>query len=169
MKCLATEPTIFLVDEGQVTVALVVNTKGSPIKIKHGLKLEDCLLYDRKVDTNPLELPTAWVAQTRKSTFDTDIYGQGLSINSAVKVVHYSELKFSLTRLQHVGFSQGTSRCYRAVHHINLNPDTKPLYIPVYRLPHSQRTIVDNMINDMLEQDMIQGSDWSLISIMSMQ
>ncbi len=51
--------TISSVREGQVTVALVVNITGNPIKIKHGLKLGDCLLYDRKVVTNPLEFPLA--------------------------------------------------------------------------------------------------------------
>ncbi len=73
IKRLATEPTISLVKEGQVTVALVVNITGSLIKITHGLKLGDCL-YDRKVVTNPLKFPTAWVAQTRKSTYDTDTH-----------------------------------------------------------------------------------------------
>ncbi len=41
---------------------------------------------------------------------------------------------------------------------MRLKPDTKPVYIPAYRLPHSQRTIVDNMVNDMLEQSVIQES-----------
>ncbi len=38
-KLLPTEPTIFSVQEGQVTITLVVNTTGSPIKIKHWFKL----------------------------------------------------------------------------------------------------------------------------------
>ncbi len=71
IKRLVIEPTISSVQEGQVTVALMVNSTESPIKLIHGLKLRDCLSYDRKVVTNPLQFPTAWVAQTR-STFDTD-------------------------------------------------------------------------------------------------
>ncbi len=39
IKRLAIEPTISSVKGGQVTVALVVNTTGSPTKIKHGLSL----------------------------------------------------------------------------------------------------------------------------------
>ncbi len=43
IKRLVIEPTISSVQEGQATVPLVVNTTGSPIKIKHGLKLRNCL------------------------------------------------------------------------------------------------------------------------------
>ncbi len=116
---------IFSVQEGQVTIALVVNTTGSPMKIKHELELEDWLFYDRKVVTNPLGFPTAWVALTRTSTLDTD-KGEGLSFSSAIKVVDY--------------------------------PKLKPVHIPAYRLRHSQRAVVDNMVNDMLEQGVIQES-----------
>ncbi len=35
---------------------------------------------------------------------------------------------------------------------------TKPVYIPAYRLSHRQRTIADNMMKDMLEQEVIQES-----------
>ncbi len=38
IKRSAIEPTISSVEEGKVTVALMVNTTGSPIKIKHGLR-----------------------------------------------------------------------------------------------------------------------------------
>ncbi len=38
IKRLPIEPTLSLVQEGQVTVALAVDTTCSPIKIKHGLK-----------------------------------------------------------------------------------------------------------------------------------
>ncbi len=99
IKRLAIEPTISSVEKGHVTVALAVNTTGSQIKIKHGPKLGDCLLSDRKVVTNPLEFPTAWVAQTWKSSFDTDIIELGSSIDLVVKVVDYPELKSSLTDL----------------------------------------------------------------------
>ncbi len=111
-----------------------------------------------------LQFPTAWVAKTRKSTFDTDITGHGSSINSAVKALDYPELKSSLRDLlgQYrsvlVFPGEPSSVIERAVHHIRLNPETKTVYIPVYRLPHSQRTIVDSMINDTVEQGRIRES-----------
>ncbi len=44
----------------------------------------------------------------------------------------------------------------KAKHQIRLKPNTKPVYIPAYRLPHSQRAIVDGMIHDMLDKGVIQ-------------
>ncbi len=98
---LITEHTICSVEDGQITFALMVNTTGRPMKIKHGLNVGDCLLYDRKVVTNPLNFSTSWTAQIRKSTCDTDIIGQGplITLSSAVKVVDYPDLKSLLTDL----------------------------------------------------------------------
>ena len=48
-------------------------------------------------------------------------------------------------------------------HHIKLKPETQPIYVPAYRLPHSKRAIVDNQSKDMLDQGVIQHShsQWS--------
>ncbi len=39
-----------------------------------------------------------------------------------------------------------------------LKSGTKPVYIPAYKLPHSQRQVVDEQIDDMLQQGVIQPS-----------
>ncbi len=36
-------------------------------------------------------------------------------------------------------------------HHIALKPDTNPVYIPSYRLPHGQRAVVDGLVKNMLK------------------
>lgn len=41
---------------------------------------------------------------------------------------------------------------------IKLKPGTSPIYIPAYRLLHSQRRIVDNQIAEMKEQGVITDS-----------
>lgn len=81
---------------------------------------------------------------------------KGPLLSSSVKVVDYPELKPSLMELlrQHcnvlsfsgefLDVSDGT------LYYIRLKPDKKLVYIPAYRLPHSQRVIVDNMVKDML-------------------
>ncbi len=48
----------------------------------------------------------------------------------------------------------GVTHC--AEHHIKLKPGTNPVYINAYKLPHSQREIVQEMIKDMLKQGVIQ-------------
>ncbi len=74
----------------------------------------------------------------------------------------YPERKPSLTELlrQHsnvLAFSgENLGVTDIALH--QFNPDINPVYIPAYRLPRSQRTIVDNMVKDMLEQGVIRES-----------
>ncbi len=83
--------------------------------------------------TNPLEFPAAWVVQIRMSIFDTD-ERQGPSLSSAVKVMDYPELKTSLKELlrQHCNIGVTDTALQ-----IRLKPDTNPVYIPTYHLPHS--------------------------------
>ena len=51
----------------------------------------------------------------------------------------------------------------KAEHHINMKENTLPVYIPAYRLPHSQRKIVDEQVQEMLREGIIQPSrsPWS--------
>ncbi len=43
-------------------------------------------------------------------------------------------------------------------HRIVLKPNANPSYVPSYRLPHSQRVVVQNMIEGMLDDGVIQES-----------
>ena len=43
-------------------------------------------------------------------------------------------------------------------HHITLQPGISPIYVPAYRLPHSQRGLIEDCIDDMLAQNVIQPS-----------
>ncbi len=54
------------------------------------------------------------------------------------------------------GEALGVTHC--AEHHIKLKLSTNPVYINAYKLPHSQRELVGDMIKDMLEQGVIQES-----------
>ena len=36
-------------------------------------------------------------------------------------------------------------------HRIDLLPDTRPIYIPAYRLPNSQRAVADQLVQDMID------------------
>ena len=44
-------------------------------------------------------------------------------------------------------------------HKIKLKPETQPIYIPAYRMPHSRLATLDKIIAEMLTQDAIQSSD----------
>lgn len=51
-----------------------------------------------------------------------------------------------------------------AGHHVILQPGRKPVYIPAYRLTHSQRQVVDKQGNEMLRRGIIQYSRLPLYS-----
>ncbi len=53
----------------------------------------------------------------------------------------------------------GVTQC--AEHHIKLKPGSNPVYINMYKLPHSQRKLVEELIKDMLDQGAIQESNSS--------
>ncbi len=59
---LAVEPTLSRVKDGHLSEALVLNTSGMGITLKHGVKLGHCLLYDKNIIPDPIELPTEYVS-----------------------------------------------------------------------------------------------------------
>ncbi len=44
-------------------------------------------------------------------------------------------------------------------HKIELKQGTQPIFVPVYRLPHSKIAAVDKLIEDMLSQDVIEPNN----------
>ena len=70
------------------------------------------------------------------------------------------ELLNLLSKYRHVIALPGETlgKTNLAEHHIALQPNTNPIYIPAYRLPHSQREMVDGMVQDMLDQGVIKHS-----------
>ncbi len=46
----------------------------------------------------------------------------------------------------------------RVQHHIDLKSGTSPIYVPSYRLLHSQRKVADELVTDLLDDGIIQES-----------
>ncbi len=55
------------------------------------------------------------------------------------------------------GESSGVSYC--AEHHVEMKPSSNPVYIIAYKLPHSQRQLLEELIKDMLDQGVIHESN----------
>ncbi len=146
--------------EGGRTVALVVNTTGGPVKLRNGVFLGRALAFDGLVLPEPLLLKHTPVGAVNQPCPGGKT-SQASSLGSFLKVSDCLELKGPLLKLLHQyrdvialpGESLGTTE-----HKIRVKPDTKPVYIPAYRLPHSQRQVVDEQVRDMLDQGVIQHS-----------
>ena len=160
---LAVEPTLNTVREGNQTIALVVNSTNCPVKLKQGVLLTQALVYDRQVVSEPMDLPDTCVASVQSSKQDSETT-HAPTLDSLVVVKDYPELRHSLIELlskyrdvialpgEPLGATNMTE------HHIKLKPDTRPVYIPAYRLPHSQREEVNKRVEEMLQQGVIQHS-----------
>ncbi len=130
--------------------------------------LTRALAYGAQVSSEPLDLdltslPIGAVADVRlggeNSTSKVDN-----NLDSHVKVEDYPELRArlleTLTRDRDTIALSGEALGATSLmaHNIELKPGIRPVYIPAYRLPHGQRLVVNQQIEEMLEQGVIQHS-----------
>ncbi len=135
-----------------------------PITLKHGQHIGQVLVYDRQVASEPEELPSVYVSAISSQSHDA-VAQRSPSLEPFIKVAHYNELKSTLLQVLEMhrratalpGEPSGVRHC--AEHHIKLKLSSNQVYINVYKLPHSQRLLVKELIKDMLDQGVIQESN----------
>ena len=163
VKGLSLESTLSTVRGDSLTDVLVLNRTGSDIHLKKGCCLGSFLVYDTRVVPEPAEFPIASVQVATQEGSKRDL------IEPHVKVVDYPLHRTQLLRLLNdykdvIALpGEPLGKTDLAQHYITLQPNANPVYIPAYRLPHSQREIVDNMVDDMLQQGVVQmsASPWN--------
>ena len=140
---LAVEATLSRVKEGHLSEALVVNTSGAAISLKHGARLSPCLAYGAQVVLEPEEFPSASVSSIVNACRDhSDVQS---SMESFVKVAHYTDMRPALLKMLEahrsaialLGEPLGIE--WRAEHHIKLRQGSNPVYINAYKLLQSTR------------------------------
>ncbi len=161
---IAVESTLSRDREDNITEALVVNTSGAPITLKHGQHIGQVLVYDRQVASEPEELLSVYVSAISSQSHDTAAQ-RSPSLEPFIKVAHYKHLKPTLLQVLEMqrgaialpGEPLGVTHC--AEHNMKLKPGSNPAYINAFKLPNSQRQLVEELIKDMLEQGVIQESN----------
>ncbi len=94
---------------------------------------------------------------------DEDLSDVVAKLSPHVKTLDYPEGKSALLELlakhRHVVALPGEPRSLtnRPTHHIALQPDAKPSFVPSYRLPHSQRQVVQQKVDELLAEEVIQS------------
>ncbi len=173
IHALTLEQTLATVREGNTADALVVNNSGDPVRLHKGVLLTRALVYGAQVSSEPLDLdltslPIGAVADVRLGGDNTSPKVDN-NLDSHVKVEDYPELRAclleTLTRYRDTIALSGEALGATSLmaHNIKLKPGTRSVYIPAYRLPHSQRQVVNEQIEEMLEQGVIQHltSPWN--------
>ncbi len=108
VAALAVELTLTTVQEGNRTIALVVNTTADPLKLKKGVLLAQALAFNGQVMPTPIQLPSVSVGAVHDSSASSEKFSMA-SLDSLVKVVDYPEHRSSLLsllnkyRIQNIG------------------------------------------------------------------
>ena len=160
------EPTLTTVNKDGQAFALLVNQNEYEITLQAGKTLSQALVYNAKVQIEP-DFESC-VASVQRSASDIDV-SQPATLSSLVKVEDYPGHRQTLITLlqQHrsvVALPGEPLGCTNiAEHTIRVKPGSKPVYIPAYRLPHSQRSEVNKQVQEMLAQKVIteSNSEWN--------
>ncbi len=158
---LSLEIMLSSVDAHHVTYALVTNTSGAPITFKQGVLLGTSEIFDPSSFKESSPLPVAGVSTELVNEDPSDVVAQ---LSPHVKKLDYPDDKSPLLMLlekhRHAvalpGEPHGLTN--RLTHHISLQPDAKPSFVSSYRLPHSQRQVVQQKVNELLDEGVIQES-----------
>ncbi len=160
---LCLESTLSTVRTDHISDALVTNKTGSPIILKDGVTLGTYEVLDLSSIEESLPLPVAGVnAQTSDVTDFADVIAP---LMPHVNVLNYPDAKPGLLKL--------LAQCREAIalpgeplgvttqvtHHIALQPNTQPTYVPSYRLPHSQKQVGQQKVDELLKEGVIQESN----------
>ncbi len=155
------EGTLSTVRSHHLTDALVTNLTGAPITLKAGLHLGSFEVFD-ELSFHNLSHVVGALSSSPDLSHDTSDFTSQLAQH--VKVLDYPEARSHLLELL---------QTYRYVlalpdeplsvtnlisHRIDLRPGSRPSYVPSYRLPHSQRTVAQKLIDGMLKDGIIQES-----------
>ena len=157
VKRLALEGTLSSVRKDHITFALVTNLTGSSITLRDGLNLGSFSIYDANLLQDPVTCVAAVSSQPTLTSSPEEL-------EPHLQVMDFPDMKKCLLDLlvKHrkafalPGEPLGVTN--KVQHHIQLKPDSRPVYVPSYRLPHSQRQIAEGLVQDMLKEGIIQES-----------
>ena len=158
---LALEGTLSTVRSGHITDALVTNLTGSSLTLKDGVHLGSFSVIDEASLQDSPPLIGAVDSQSISSCSSAELITQ---LEAHVKVVDFPAEKQRLHDIL-VAHRQAIALpgeplgvTDRVQHHIDLQRDTRPIHVPSYRLPHSQRQVAQNLVQGMLDEGIIQES-----------
>ncbi len=156
------ESTLSMVHTDHISDALVTNKTVSPIHLKDGVALGTYEVLDLSSIEESLPLPVADVyAQTSDATDLADVI---VSLMPHVNVLDYPDAKPALLNLlgqyrQAIALpGEPFGVTTQVIHHIALQPNTQRTYVPSHRLPHSQKQVVQQKVDELLKEGVIQES-----------
>ncbi len=159
---LCLESALSTVRTDHISNALVTNKTGSPVHLKDGVALGTYEVLDLSSIEEALPLPVAGInAQTSDVIDFADIIAP---LMPHVNVLDYPDAKPALLKLlakykQAIALpGEPLGVTTQVTHHIALQHNTQPTYVPSYRLPQSQKQVVQQRVDELLKEGVIQES-----------
>ncbi len=159
---LCLESTLSTVRTAHISDALVTNKTGSPIHLKDGFALGTYEVLHLSSIEESLPLP---VAGMNTQTSDvTDLADVIEPLMPYVNALDYSDAKPGLLKLlaqyrQAIALpGEPLGVKTHVIHHLALQPNTQPTYVPFYRLPHSEEQVVQQKVDELIKEGVIQES-----------
>ena len=158
VKGLSLESTLSSVREGGLTDVLVLNRTGSPFNLKSGCHLVDFLAYNTSVNVITRDITVASLNITNERVDKETLIAPHVKVNDIPQ--ERDRLIDLLNEFSGVLTLPGEplGKTDLIEHHISLEPGTNPVYVPAYRLPHSQKLAVEKEVKEMLDNNVIQHS-----------
>lgn len=143
LQRLALEGTLSTMPGGHITDALVTNLTGSSITLKDGVHLGSFSVIDEASFQDSPPLIGAVDSQSTSSCSSAELITK---LEAHVKVVDFPAEKHRLfdtlvAHRQAIAFpGEPLGVTDRVQHHIDLQPNTRSIHVPSYRLPHSAQS-----------------------------
>ncbi len=83
---------------GGIAEALVINTSGSPVSLKHSIRLSQCLVYGKEVASEPADYPSAQVSDIASACQDTHKEDTA-TLEAFLIIAQYSDIKPTLIQV----------------------------------------------------------------------
>ncbi len=151
---LSLESTLSTVRADHISEALLTNKTNFSITLKNGVLLATHEVLDLSSLEESLPLPVAGV--TAHDADVTDLADVMAQLKPYVNVLDYPATKPALLQLlakhrQAIALlGEPLEVTNKVTHHIALQPGAQPSYVPSYRLPHSQRQVVQQKVDELL-------------------
>ena len=169
VKGLSIESALHQIDRNVVYVH-ISNDRSGPLTLEKGTQICNLEIYEHNIETvNSTSQSYEGTVGTLNKSAPVSLVDRRSQISSQLNPTDFPEYFDRLVDLLNKyedtvalkGDKLGKTDIIK--HHINIPPGTPPIYIPCYRIPHSQKEIMNEKIQEMLEHKIISPSHspWS--------
>ncbi|MEL6462700.1 MAG: RNase H-like domain-containing protein, partial [Cyanobacteria bacterium J06621_15] len=163
---LVIESAIYKINDGKICIK-VYNCRNGNLELKRGACITDAEIFLEDFEETP-ETYVCHINRDRNKSKKIDpkrIYQLKLQLNKTNYPEHTDKLIGLLNKFDNIIALEGDKLGItdKIEHHISVPMNAKPIFIPQYRIPHSQIEEIENEVQKMLDEGIVEPSNtpWS--------